>query len=249
MQPQRREVPVENDEYEREQQRLAKQVRRVVALRNDLILAFCTVQKRVHLPELFQRNTYALPSFLHFLHFVAHACSPVPRLLPMPKSGERARTIWIIWSIYLDCVRSMFRSGMHLWATMPDCPSIHFDTYSPLLYADKKGLWDVYFLGMPIFTWHRMSWRLKRIRTIAAVWAQRTYRTFDSLCNNLAWWAVTRRTPLNCQNWGWALVRDNTVFDTVYRKASLILFQHFVLGLNDNQKVPSSVSSLCSLSG
>ena len=64
MQPQRREVPVENDEYEREQQRLAKQVRRVVVLRNDLILAFCTVQKRVHLLELFQRNTYALPSFL-----------------------------------------------------------------------------------------------------------------------------------------------------------------------------------------
>ena len=39
MQPQRREVRVENDEYEREQQRLAKQIKRVVILINDHIFA------------------------------------------------------------------------------------------------------------------------------------------------------------------------------------------------------------------
>ena len=39
----------------------------------------------------------------------------------------------------------------------------------------------------------------------------------DSQRKNLAWWAVTRRTSKNCQNWGmgacrvWVLARDNTV--------------------------------------
>ena len=60
MQPQ---VHVENDEYEREQQCLAKQIKRVVVLRNDHILTFCAVQKRIHILKIFQRNTYALPSF------------------------------------------------------------------------------------------------------------------------------------------------------------------------------------------
>ena len=41
MQPQCREVSVENDEYEREQQRLAKQIKRIVVLKNDHILACC----------------------------------------------------------------------------------------------------------------------------------------------------------------------------------------------------------------
>ena len=70
MQPQRREVRVENDEYEREQQLLAKQIKRVAVLRNDHILAFCVVQKRAHILELSQRNTYALPShtFYTLLH-------------------------------------------------------------------------------------------------------------------------------------------------------------------------------------
>ena len=39
------------------------------------------------------------------------------------------------------------------------------------------------------------------------------------------------------------------VFDIAYPKseyALLIFFQHFVLGLKDNQKIPTSVSSLCS---
>jgi len=43
MQPQCREVRVKNDEYEREQQRLAKRIKRVVVLRNDHILA-CSVR-------------------------------------------------------------------------------------------------------------------------------------------------------------------------------------------------------------
>ena len=41
MEPQRREVCVENDEYEREQQRLVKQIKCVVVLRNDHISVFC----------------------------------------------------------------------------------------------------------------------------------------------------------------------------------------------------------------
>ena len=39
------------------------------------------------------------------------------------------------------------------------------------------------------------------------------------------------------------------VFDVAYPKsvyALLIFYQHFVLGLKDNQKVPASVSALCS---
>ena len=49
--PQRREVRVENDEYGREQQRLVKQIERVVVLRNDHILAFCAVRNRAHILE------------------------------------------------------------------------------------------------------------------------------------------------------------------------------------------------------
>ena len=65
--PQRREVRVEDNEYEREQQRLVKQIKRVVVLWND-IFAFCAVRKHAHILELFQRNVYALPSFSHTLH-------------------------------------------------------------------------------------------------------------------------------------------------------------------------------------
>ena len=64
MHPKRHEVRVENDEYEREQQHLAKQIQRMVVLRNDHILAFCAVRKR---------DTYAFLRFSRFLHFVAHA--------------------------------------------------------------------------------------------------------------------------------------------------------------------------------
>ena len=49
MQPQLREVRIENDEYEREQQRLAKLIKHVVILRNDHILIFCAVQNRAHI--------------------------------------------------------------------------------------------------------------------------------------------------------------------------------------------------------
>ena len=73
MQPQRREVRIKNDEYEGEQQCLAKQIKCVVVLRNDHIFAFCVVQKHACVFELFQRNAYALPSFSHFSHFVTHA--------------------------------------------------------------------------------------------------------------------------------------------------------------------------------
>ena len=74
MQPQCCEVRVENDEYEREQQRLVKQRKRMVVLINDYILAFCGVQKHARIFELFQRNAYALPSFSHLSHFVRCTC-------------------------------------------------------------------------------------------------------------------------------------------------------------------------------
>ena len=73
-----------NTECEREQQRLAKQIKRVIVLRNDHIFAFCTIQKRAHILKLFQRNAYALPSFSHFSHFVAHAWLTVPKACAMP---------------------------------------------------------------------------------------------------------------------------------------------------------------------
>ena len=65
-----REVRVENNEYEREQQHLAKQIKRVVVLRNNHIFAFCAVQKRTRILEHFQRNAYPLPSFSHFSYFI-----------------------------------------------------------------------------------------------------------------------------------------------------------------------------------
>ena len=49
MQLQCRKVRAENDEYEREQQHLAKQIKHVVVLRNDHILAFCAVRNRAHI--------------------------------------------------------------------------------------------------------------------------------------------------------------------------------------------------------
>ena len=72
IQSQRREVRVENDEYEREQQRLAKQIKCMVVLRNGCIFAFCAVQKRTHILKLFQRNacTLCLPS--HTFHTSVH---------------------------------------------------------------------------------------------------------------------------------------------------------------------------------
>jgi len=57
----------------REQQHLVKQIKHVVVLRNDHILMFCVVQSRAHILKLFQRSTYALPSFSHFPHFIANA--------------------------------------------------------------------------------------------------------------------------------------------------------------------------------
>ena len=57
----------------RQQQRLAKQIKRVVVLRNHHIFAFCAVQRCTHVLKLFQCKAYALPSFSHFSHFVAHA--------------------------------------------------------------------------------------------------------------------------------------------------------------------------------
>ena len=71
MQPQRREVRVENDEFEREPKRLAKQIKRVVVLRNNHILAFCAVQNALTVSDSFNViRTLFLPShtFYTWLH-------------------------------------------------------------------------------------------------------------------------------------------------------------------------------------
>ena len=92
MQPQHNEVHVKNDEYEREQQRLAKQIKRVVILINGHILAFCAVQKCAHVLKLFQRNTYTLPSFSNLLHFVTHALASFPgSCVPNPHTSLGTR--------------------------------------------------------------------------------------------------------------------------------------------------------------
>ena len=72
MQPQRREVRIENNEYEREQQRLVKQIKCMVVLRSYHIFMLC-VSKRAHILELFKRNAYTFPSFSHFSYFAVHA--------------------------------------------------------------------------------------------------------------------------------------------------------------------------------
>ena len=66
MQSQRREVRADNNEYEREHQSLAKQIKRVVILRNGHILAFCVVRIHTHIFKLFQCSTHALLSFSTF---------------------------------------------------------------------------------------------------------------------------------------------------------------------------------------
>ena len=70
MHPQRREVRVKNDGYEREQLRLAKQKKRMVVLINDHIFAFCAVRKCARILELMR--TLCLTSHTFHTSFVAH---------------------------------------------------------------------------------------------------------------------------------------------------------------------------------
>ena len=107
MQPQRREVRVENDEYESEQQRLAKQIKRVVVLRNDHILARSVrFETALTSSKLFQRSTYALPSS-HFSHFVDDSPMhmPRPRLLTNPH---------VLVQRSLRCARGIHCEYVHL---------------------------------------------------------------------------------------------------------------------------------------
>ena len=75
-----------------------------------------------------------------------------------------------------------------------------------------------------------MSWRLNNRSYVREL----SGPTFDSLCNNLAWWVVTRRPQktTKLQNWGWAFARgwalawDNTILLhtlTVYPLNELVL--------------------------
>ena len=105
MHPQHREVIVENNEYEREQQHLAKQIKCVVILINDHIFAFCAVQKRAHILELFQRNVYAcLPSHTFHTSFVAHAWPTTPKAHVMPTNPHV-----LIQFIHSEYVYTYFR--------------------------------------------------------------------------------------------------------------------------------------------
>ena len=71
MQPQRREVRVENDEYEREQHAAPREANKLRGrLDKRPYLRVLWGSKRARIFELFQRNAYALPSFSHFSHFV-----------------------------------------------------------------------------------------------------------------------------------------------------------------------------------
>ena len=102
MQPQHHEVHIDNDEYEREQQHLAKQIKRVVVLINDHILTFCAVQKRAHgLVNSFNEiRTLCFPS--QTLYFVAHANSLVPHkpgneAMHMPDQKAHATPVLVQW--------------------------------------------------------------------------------------------------------------------------------------------------------
>jgi len=67
MQLQHREVRVKNDDYKREQQRLAKQIKRVVVLKDDHIFAFCAVWNTLTFSNSFNvMRTFCLPS--HTFH-------------------------------------------------------------------------------------------------------------------------------------------------------------------------------------
>ena len=68
MQLQHRKVRVENDEYEREQQHLAKQIKHVVVLRNDHILAFCATQNRAHILETLSMQYVCFAFLILFTH-------------------------------------------------------------------------------------------------------------------------------------------------------------------------------------
>ena len=52
--------------------RLAKQIKHVVVLRNDHILAFCAVRKRAHILKFFQCNTYTLCLPSHTFYTLLH---------------------------------------------------------------------------------------------------------------------------------------------------------------------------------
>ena len=104
MQPQGREVCVENDEYEWEQQSLVKQINHVVVLRNDYILSFCVVQKCAHILEPFQRNTYTL---LSFSHFVAHF---IPKAHATPTNSNPHMLVQRSWR----CTRGIHCKYIHL---------------------------------------------------------------------------------------------------------------------------------------
>ena len=83
MQPLPRKVCSEINEYKREEQRLAKQRKRMAILRNDHTCRSARLQAGCLKPRLLTRSLlkYALPSFSH--------CQHVPRLLTCQFKGYR----------------------------------------------------------------------------------------------------------------------------------------------------------------
>ena len=68
----------------------------MAVLRNNHILMFGAVQNRAHTLEL---STYALPSFSHFSHFIAHgqlSKKNVPRLLTLMHVLVQTRIVCIV---------------------------------------------------------------------------------------------------------------------------------------------------------
>jgi len=82
----------------------------VVILRDDHIFVFCVVRKRAHILELFQRNVYALPSFSHFSHFIAHVWPPVPKACVMPTNPHMLvqRSWRCAWGIHCEYIHLVY---------------------------------------------------------------------------------------------------------------------------------------------
>ena len=90
----------------REQQRLAKQIKRVAILRNDHILTFCAVRKHAHILNA----VYTLRPLSHNFnsHFVALACMTDQRSVLATPTNSNLHA--------LRCARGILCEYVHLVA-------------------------------------------------------------------------------------------------------------------------------------
>ena len=108
MQPQRREVCVK---YEREQQRLAKQIKRMVIL---IKRQYLRIQKRTRILELRQCNAYALPSHTFPASFVAQARPTSPKARATPTNPH------VLVQRPWKCARGIHCKHVHLVPNFTD---------------------------------------------------------------------------------------------------------------------------------